>query len=171
VADFDITGAQEDDAFSTDKTPAPTVLDAIKADLQAAVKNDPITLSVPKRERWTIRYNANVSADMMARWRKAARDKTMADGFDGMKYACLILANQCEVAMFDGQIATDDLGNELNFRNMKFLEMIGAARAIDAVRKFYGVDGDILRAVEAILVAAGYDSEEQEAEADPTLLA
>ncbi len=166
MADFDIA---KDEAFA-EESPS-TVLDAIKADLKESVKNEPITLSVPKREKWTIRYDTNVNADMMARWRKASRDKSMADGFDGMKYACLILANQCEVAMFNGQIAADEGGQELNFRNAKFLEMIGAVRAIDGVRKFYGVDGDILRAVEAILTAAGYDSEGQEAEADPTLLA
>ena len=94
----------------------------------------------------------------------------MPDQFDGLKFSCIVIANQAEEVYYKGEVAVDTKGEYLNFKNPNFIEMLGAERAVDAVRKLYGVDGHIFIAADEILRGAGYDSEGQEQQEDPTLI-
>lgn len=169
MADFDITTT--DDTF-TEATGAQkqTVLDSLKDELKRVIKNNPITLNVPTRPHISLVFDTNIEAGQLQLWRKACRDKSMPDEFDSLKFSCIIIANKCEQVIWDGKVATDENDQNLNFRNAAFLEMLDAPRATIGVRSLYGVDGHIFIATDAILRAAGYDSEGQEQDVDPTLL-
>lgn len=162
---FDVTGA-DDHQPKIERT----ILDSLQNELRRVVQNDPITLVVPSRPTISLTFDTNIDSGKLQLWRKASSDKSMPDNFDGVKFSAIIIANQCINVMYDGKIATDEHGSDLNFRNENFLSMLDAKRAVTAVRKLYGVDGHIFIAADAILRAAGYDSEEQDQSTDPTLL-
>lgn len=162
---FDLTGV-EDDHPKAERT----ILDSLQNELRRVVQNDPITLVVPSRPTISLTFDTNIDSAKLQLWRKASSDKSMPDNFDGVKFSSIIIANQCTHVMYDGKIATDVDDKDLNFRNNNFLAMLDAKRAVTAVRKLYGVDGHIFIAADAILRAAGYDSEEQDQSTDPTLL-
>ena len=146
-----------------------TVLDSLRSELKKEIRNQPVTLSVPSRDGMSIVYDTNIEANNLQAWRKACADKKMPDNFDGLRFSCIILANQAKQVLFKGKVATDEDDKELNFRNGKFLEMLDAPRAVEGVRKLYGIDGHIFIAADTILRAAGYDSESQD-QTDPTLI-
>lgn len=162
---FDVTG-MDDDQPKIERT----ILDSLQSELSRVVHNEPITLVVPSRPTISLKFDTNIDSAKLQLWRKASQDKSMPDNFDGVKFSAIIIANQCTHVMYDGKIATDVDGVDLNFRNNNFLGMLNSQRAIPAVRKLYGVDGHIFIAADAILRAAGYDSEEQDQSTDPTLL-
>lgn len=163
VVDEDILPEKKDD----DKEK--TILDSLRSELKKEIRNQPVTLSVPSRDGMSVVYDTNIEANNLQAWRKACADKKMPDNFDGLRFSCIILANQAKQILFKGKVATDEDDKELNFRNVKFLEMLDAGRAVDGVRKLYGIDGHIFIAADTILRAAGYDSESQDP-TDPTLV-
>ena len=163
VVDDDILSEKKDEAQEK------TVLDSLRSELKREVRSQPVTLSVPSRDGMSIIYDTNIEANNLQAWRKACADKKMPDNFDGLRFSCIILANQAKQVLFKGKVATDEEDKELNFRNSNFLDMLDAPRAVDGVRKLYGIDGHIFIAADTILRAAGYDSESQD-QTDPTLI-
>ena len=147
-----------------------TVLASLKEELKRVVKNAPITLQVPSRPGMSIKFDTNVEAKTLQMWRKASNNKSMPDNFDSLKFSSIVIANQATEIFFKGDLAVDESGEVLNFKNQKFLEMLDAPKAVEGVRKLYGVDGHIFIAADEILRAAGYDSEGQEQQEDPTLI-
>lgn len=170
--DFDVT--KNDDDIIVDDAPSPddakTILQAIEAELKHEVRNAPITLLVPGRPGMSIRFDTNIESGSLQAWRKQSQNKSMPDNFDGLKFASLLIANKAECILYNGVEARTPDGDELNFKNPALLEMLGANRALEAVRKLYGVDGHIFIAADEITKAAGYDSEGQEQQTDPTLI-
>lgn len=168
--DFDMT--KDDDIIVSDSSEETekTVLDSLKNELKKEIKNKPITLMVPSRDGVSVVFDANIEASNLQTWRKACNNKSMPDNFDGLRFSCIVIANQAKNIIFNGKIATDEENNDLNFKNPKFLEMLDAPRAVEGVRKLYGVDGHIFIAADQILRAAGYDSDSQGQQADPTLV-
>lgn len=163
---FDVTGTD-----SNEPVVERTILDALQNELRQVVRNEPITLVVPTRPHISLVFETNIDSTKLQLWRKVSQDKSMPDNFDGVKFSSIVIANQCTHVMYDGKIATSEDGKDLNFRENAFLDMLGSKRAVPAVRKLYGVDGHIFIAADAILRAAGYDSDEQDSQnADPTLL-
>lgn len=167
--EFNVTKDEDIIIEESSEQPAKTVLDGLRTELKKEIRNQPITLAVPSRDGMSIVYDTNIEANNLQTWRKACADKKMPDNFDGLRFSCIILANQAKNVMFKGSIATDEDGKDLNFKNAKFLEMLDAPRAVEGVRKLYGIDGHIFIAADAILRAAGYDSESQD-QTDPTLV-
>jgi len=176
MVDYDVTGGKHDDALIPDKpTGTPTkpgaALDSLRAEFEREVRNDPITLTVPARPHIALTFDTNIPANTLQAWRKASRDKSMPDGFDSLKFSCIVIANKCTHVLFHGDIATDEKGTDLNFYNDAMMDMLKVPSVINAVQKLYGVDGAIFVAADAILTAAGYNNEEeQQGELDPTLL-
>ena len=149
--------------------PAKTVLDGLRSELKKEIRNEPITLTIPSRDGVSLVFDTNIEASNLQMWRKVCVDKKSPDNFDGLKFSCIIIANQATSMLYKGTVATDEDGKDLVFRNPTFLEMLDAGRAVEGVRKLYGVDGHIFIAADAILRAAGYDSESQD-QTDPTLI-
>ena len=160
----------DDIIIKEEESNSTTILASLKEELKRVVKNEPVSLQVPGRPDMTIKFDANIEAATLQNWRKACKNKAMPDQFDGLKFACIIIANQADEIHYKGEIAVDTKGENLNFKSPNFIEMLGADRAVDAVRKLYGVDGHIFIAADEILRAAGYDSEGQEQQEDPTLI-
>lgn len=171
---FDISTTTNDDDIITGSdefvTDSKTVLAALKEELQREVRLDPITLNVPSRPGMSIRFDTNVESGTIQMWRKQAQNKSMQDNFDGLKFSSLVVANKAEAVLFNGVVAMTETGDELNFKNPDLLTMLGANRALEAVRKLYGLDGSIFVAADEILKAAGYDQEGSEQQTDPTLI-
>ena len=169
MADFDITKDPDLSAPAVEK-PERSVLDALRNELKRVVRNEPLTLHVPARNGMSIKYDTNIESGTLQQWRKASYSKSMPDNFDGLKFASIVIANQATEITFEGEVIIDDSGDLLNFRNPRFIEMLGAVKAVEAVRKLYGIDGHIFTAADEILRASGYDSEGQDQKEDPTLL-
>lgn len=182
MVDFDSSSEEAPEATSRKRQSDPdiiidddassgkTVLDALRSELKKEVRTPPIVLTVPGREGMSIKFDTNVDSGSVQMWRKQSQNKSMTDNFDGLKFSSLVIANKAEAIMYNGVTARTDDGNELNFKNQALLEMLSVHRALDAVRKLYGVDGHIFVAADEILRAAGYDSESQDQQADPTLV-
>jgi hypothetical protein len=147
-----------------------TVLDALRNELQREVRNEPTYLSVPGRPGMVINFDTNIEAGTLNMWRKQCQNKSMTDNFDGLKFASIVVANQAREIKYKNEIILDESGDLMNFRNPKFLDMLGALKAVEGVRKLYGIDGHIFIAADEILRASGYDSEGTDQQADPTLL-
>lgn len=166
--EFD-TSSQDVDIVAGNSRGEFTVLESLKEELKRVVKNEPIVLQVPSRPGMSIKFDTNIEAKALQMWRKASADKKLPDNFDGLKFSSIIIANQAIELIYEGQVVVDTDGELLIFRNQKFLDMLDAARAVEAVGKLYGVDGHIFVAADEILRAAGYDSEGQD-QTDPTLM-
>ena len=172
VPDFDITTDDDIIIEGTDEgvADAGSVLAALKEELKREVKSEPITLSVPSRPNMSIRFDTNVESGTIQMWRKQSQNKSMADNFDGLKFSSLVIANKAEAILMNNVVARTENGDELNFKNPELVTMLGANRALEAVRKLYGIDGHIFVAADEILKAAGYDSEGSDQQMDPTLV-
>lgn len=168
--DFDMTNDDDIIISTSEESNDTTVLASLKEELKRVVKNAPITLQVPSRPGMSIKFDTNVEAKTLQMWRKASNNKSMPDNFDSLKFSSIVIANQATEIFFKGDLAVDESGEVLNFKNQKFLEMLDAPKAVEGVRKLYGVDGHIFIAADEILRAAGYDSEGQEQQEDPTLI-
>lgn len=161
--------AVDPDISSTEEetTTKPNIMTALREELKKKVQNEPVTLKVISRDDVAIRFNTNIEAGLVQQWRKRSSDKSMPDGFDPVKFACIVIANQAEVVIHKGKEAVGNNGEYISFKNNELLEMLGTDRAVDAVRTMYGVDGHILQTAEKIFVAAGYDADESDIENDP----
>lgn len=168
---FDVSSTDDDIIVDTpSEKNAGTILAELEAELKREVRNAPIVLNVPGRPGMAIRFDVNIESNAVQTWRKQSQNKSMQDNFDGLKFSSLVIANKAECILYNGTPALTEDGDELNFKNPVLLTMVGATRALDAVRKLYGIDGHIFIAADEILRAAGYDSDGQEQQADPTLI-
>ena len=177
VQQFD-TGitADEDEAFASSSEPVSrmTLLSSLREELSKKLETEPLELVVPNRPKIKMVFSTDVDTYQTQLWRKRSADKTLPEGFDNLKFSCIVIANQCEGIKFDGVLAVDEKGNALTFRDKELLDMMGGAsgRATDAVRWLYGADAHIFKAVEEIFTAAGYNDDEDagDGDDDPTVI-
>jgi hypothetical protein len=171
LVDDDTSDADDAEVFGGTVTAENTsVLQSLEAELKRVIKSEPIILNIPSRPNMSVRYDTTIEAGVLQMWRKQSQNKSMTDGFDGLKFSCIVLANKAEGVLYDGVEATLDDGRPLNFKEPRFLSMLGAIKAVEAVRKLYAIDGHIFVAADEILRAAGYDTEGQDQQMDPTLI-
>lgn len=141
-------------------------LDAIRAELAAEVEQNDITLEVPGRPGYAVRYATKLSYEQLMGWRKRAVDKAMPLGVDELRLAALVCANQCRAILRHGEEITTD-GAPLTFASPQFHELLEVGRSTDAVRQFYGRDFDVAAASNRILDAAGMGETAEDAEEGP----
>lgn len=141
-------------------------LEALKQEIAKEVTGDIVVLEVPKRPGWSIRYRCDVQMPLLSRWRKQAADRTMPDGLDELKLCLTVLANQCDAILLNGREVEGNDRQLVTFASEEFLEMVGAGRAIDAVKAWYGVDGHVLAAAQEVLTESGFG--EEATREDPT---
>jgi hypothetical protein len=134
-------------------------LEALKQEIAKEVTGDVIVLEVPKRPGWTVRYRCDVEMPLLSRWRKAAADRQMPDGLDELKLCLTVLANQCDALLLNGQEVEGGGGELLTFASKEFLDLVGVGRPIDAVKRWYGVDGHVLAAAQEVLTESGFGDE------------
>ena len=168
--EYDLLADETPDAVSDGSVaataPQGTILDRLRESLMEVVTLPPLTLKVIERPGMSVRFDTNIANATIQGWRKQSRNKSMPDEFDSLKFSSLVIANKAIAVMLDGQDVTDEQGDTVNFTSPELLKMLGVNRALDAVRKLYGVDGHIIQQADAILSAAGYDEVEQKADDD-----
>ncbi|HEX5782391.1 MAG TPA: hypothetical protein VFX80_10735, partial [Solirubrobacteraceae bacterium] len=134
-------------------------LEELRQEIKREVHGDPIVLEVPGRAGWSVRYRADVELPQLAAWRKKAADRAMPEGLDELKLCLTILANQCDALLKDGREVEDDDGQLVTFASAAFLELTGAGRAVEAVRRWYVIDGHVVAAAQEVMNASGYGEE------------
>lgn len=156
------------------ETPSPvsgtSPLEALRATLRKEVERDPIVLVIPSRNGVSVKFDANIDADMLNAWRKKCQKRDRRTGMDvpdPVKLACTILGNQAREIRMEGQPVRVD-GEPVLFYSPELHEMVGAHSTLEAVRMLFGVDGHLLDAADRVVDAAGYGDEVEEAP-DPTV--
>lgn len=147
-------------------------LDDLRAELTAPVDADDITLAVPGRPNYAVRYSTALTYRQLAAWQKKS---TLKSGdVDELKLAALIVAGQCRAIIRDG-VVVDDGGDPLTFRSQALLDMYEVDRVADVAIRFYGSDIDVANASNGVLKAAGLgaappvaDDDDDEDETGPT---
>lgn len=152
-----------------------SALDALRDELAVDTAREPLTLPIPLRKSLSMRYDTNIDGDLLNAWRKMSKERKSKDptDIDTLKFSCLILANQGEALLRDGDEVLGNDGNPLSFAHGELRAMLSAASASDAVRKLYGGakftgDGDILNSAAEVSRVAGFGDEELDAEESPT---
>lgn len=167
-------------AFDED-TSTFTALDELREELADEIV-EPITIRVPGRPKWGVRFNPDIEGPVLGRWAKRAKDKTQAGELDTLKLACTTLASQCvaivkvddawspgmpfiERVEHETDVVDDD-GETLRFTSPALHAMLGVGRPIDAVPAFYSLDGYVMSVWLELIEAAGYGDEVPDG--DPT---
>ncbi len=181
MSDFTHPGVSEREqllAAELDEAPiaVATPLDQLRAEITAPVVAAPITLEVPGRTGYAVRYLTDLDHDQVDMWRRQSTRRAPGKGqtqeINTLKLAELILAHQCEAIIRQGaDVVVDD--EPLVFASRTMMAITGTSKVRDAVRKFYGRDADVISAGDAVLEAAGYLDTAEEVEGaserlDPT---
>lgn len=166
-------GALDPDDLDPDLAPVQpaertTSLDSLLTDLDKALKADvdfaPITLQVLKRPGVAIRYATDLDDEKLEAFRRRSVDKKAVDGVNGLRFCSLILANQCEAILMNGQDVHDEAGQNLTFGHARIRTLYGAQRAADAVKKLIGSDPHVMLHANAVMEAAGFGDQAVEVE-------
>lgn len=154
-------------------TGAPSLLDELRAEVKQDVVGEPITMPIPGRPGWAIRYRCDIENPTLTAWRKKNADKS-PEGVDSLKLSCVILANQAECfvrykpdePVAEGIDALDEDGHAVNFTSQWLLIELGVGKAIEAVKKWYGLDGTIIAHAQEVLLGSGFGADAERL--DPT---
>lgn len=150
-----------------------TPLGDLEAEMASEVEPEPITLEVPRRPGYAVRYSVGIdhNAELMAWRRQSAKKRPGQDEeVDLLKMAGLVLAFKCQAILRQGVEVTAAAGGPMTFRSPDFMAMFkddkGAPvkQVREAIRRFYAGDAHVLAASDEVLATAGYGSTAQEAE-------
>jgi hypothetical protein len=162
-----IPGAVDDD-LDPDLAPVsaaerPTVASGLLADLEkqlaATVTNEPVTFPVQKRPGVSIRYSTALEDEQLTAWRKRCQDPKQPEGFHALRFCLMVLVNQCESILFNGQDVTDEEGGLLKFNHARIKRIYSDApspRIIDVARKLIANDAHCMSTANAVMDAAGF---------------
>ncbi|KWW97398.1 hypothetical protein LI90_4370 (plasmid) [Carbonactinospora thermoautotrophica] len=140
-------------------------LDLLRQDL-AQHRVPDITLPVPGRDGYACRYRVDITGAQINELRRRCKSRKHEDGVDGIKFAALLLAHAHTGLIRQGRELYGSDGEPLTFRHPELLELLGVASASEAVRRLYGLDGQVDAACRAVLREAGWG--EDLAPVDPT---
>lgn len=145
-------------------------LDDLKAELHADVTATEV-LAVDGRPRYSVRFRTDFTGKDLDLCRQLSRDKSYEDKLDGVKFGALLLAKTCVHILRDGQVL--ELGGKVaTLTEPEFMDLMlrpderGPLKAVDVVRRFYGLDGHVDAAARKLLEVAGWGDEARKA--DPT---
>jgi len=164
-------GAGVDEPHELHAVAQPSALADIESELAADVPQRTVTLDVPGRPGWSVRYAADVSSAELNGWRRAAKDDKSPDGVDGVRLACGALASKCRALLRHGTEVPEsaDDSSPRTFQSPSMKALYRTERNIDVAAAFYGGharDADLEAAAAAVLLAAGWGGEANVA--DPT---
>lgn len=152
---------------------APSALADIESELLAEVVQRTVTLAVPARSGWSVRYLAEISSAELNEWRRRAKNDKAPGGLDAAVFGPLVLASKCRALTRNGvdvaESAEDATPRTFQSSSMKVL--YGVARPVDVVLALYGGhdhDADIGAVVEEVLRTAGWGADGAELASDPT---
>jgi len=164
VSSFTDPRLDEPATAALDDAPRPPTspLERLERDMAQTVEREPVTLSVPARPGYAVRYSTNISLDDRERWERivAKSQRNSSDATLQIRalalFAWLMLADTCEAIMLvDDEGNAEDIttpdGSPVTFKNPWLWGVLrvgpkGTAKTVDVtdvVRAFYVSDGDI----------------------------
>lgn len=174
----------DDSAHDMLEPPAPrgTILDDLRADLGRSVETPEKSLPVPRRPGVWMVYKPEIDYDMLRKWTARCTDRK-TKRVDQMRLAALVLtATQVGLEMVRGGKSGDPFaadsnreeafgpdGDRLTFGSRALQDMLNTMEgAPGAIKNLFGVDGNILLAMNRVLEDAGYSEYDLESDdADP----
>lgn len=153
--------------------PAASDLDAIRDELTAPLPEAErvVTLPVATRPGYSIRFSTELAHEQLDAWTRKCRDPKSLVGYDELRLACIILGNQCEAILRQGEPITS-AGADLTFAHPAWLKLVAKPSAVPGIRAFYGRDALVIATGRKVLDAAGYGDQVAALEAgddvDPT---
>lgn len=131
------------------------VRDLAAAELADPVVSEPITLEVPGRPGFEVRYRTDVDAGWLAKVsQKRCRNREWPDGTDTLKLASIALAQMSQAVIRQGSEVIGQDGTPWTFRHPEMRAALGAESAAPAVARFYGRDADVIAAFNDLMEAA-----------------
>lgn len=153
-----------------DDEPEEVALDSVVDELRQEVETDEVRLPIRGRPGYEVTYKPERDGEKIQKWRRQARDRKQIDGVDELKFACLVLAHTMTGLIRRGEPILD-AGRGLTVRSKALLDILEVGGTRAALRKLYGLDGNLLQVAREVLAAGGYSDEGLEVEdelEDPT---
>lgn len=150
TADFSFSGRAEV------PTAEGTLLDKLRGRVSGKVHRPDVLIEVPERKGVSIQVSPNIKHPEMNKWRRQAGSDSK-NGFDSLKFSCIVIAQTCTGIFVDGEEITTESGDPVSFASAEVMEMVGASRPIpDCVLAMYGVDPHVEAAAVKIMELAGW---------------
>lgn len=151
-----------DDFSDLDDLDEVSTLELLRQRVAQTKAQEDVVWVVPRRDGVKVRYSTIITPAKLNKLMARCSDKR--NNFDTDLYTSLILATQCTGILIDDKPVEDD-GKALTLRDRAILDLFGAAKAVDAVRRCYGAtdaqpDGyalDVQNHANALLAAAGFN--------------
>ncbi|MCU1588781.1 MAG: hypothetical protein JWP11_37 [Frankiales bacterium] len=132
-------------------------LEQLRLELTAELDLDDVTLPVPLRPSFQVRYRLVVDAHEMQPWRRDAYDPTCLEGIDQTKLALLGLAALNTGLFLDGRLVLDDeAGAPLTIGSPSILAMLKVSTAPEAVLALYGLSAHVTASWSSVLAESGF---------------
>lgn len=141
----------------------PTILQSLEKVLQEDTELDPIVIPVKAHSEVKVRYDINIDADTMNKWRRRWTNKKNQE-MDILRFSCTVIASTAQQIIFKGQEPKDTDGYPLTFRSKDVARMVGVQHDQPAmvVQKFFKHDPHIIATSNVILEQAGYSMDEDD---------
>lgn len=169
--DFTVNTGYEDDLYpDAEAATGTTALDDLKRILAADASNAPITLPIPNRPGMGIRYDTNIDAVRAEHWQRRSID-VKTKRMDMVRFGTFVIAATGQCVIIDGKDAQKD-GENIRPASVTIRESLGlpdGSTPYAIIRALFGSDGHIISASDRIMSAAGYGSEIETEEEDPTI--
>ncbi|MDQ6947017.1 MAG: hypothetical protein M3256_12315 [Actinomycetota bacterium] len=130
-------------------------LQRLERDMATEIVKPPVTVPVPSRPGYSVRFRSDVAMEDRERWERIVQRQTGDTPELAVKASALtaqlMVADTCEAILIDGVVVTDDQGKPVTFKSPWLWGVLkvgprkpgGKLDVTDVVRKFYGYDGDI----------------------------
>lgn len=147
-------------AATTPEKVRSSIRDSIRLAFEAQTLPKPIRLAVPSIEGCSVRFDVEgINSETMAEYgKRVGVDVTKADASmsaeQNVRSSAMLMADVC-LGIFFGDDQWHEAGEPVTFRSTPFHEMVGEDNWVDAIRRFYGVDADIIATAAAIITNCG----------------
>lgn len=159
--------AADPDLGALDKLEPSSDLEDIRAELTATV-TPTTTIEVTGRPGYSVTFRTDFTGKDLDLLRHRCKNRRFVDGFDGVKFAALLLGFTCQGITRKGTDLADQLDTTgpVTFATRALQELYGTADVDSTVRKFYGLEGHVSTTATQLMTEAGWDDEATVA--DPT---
>lgn len=169
VREFDGPGVGVDDDIDPDLAPVGRVelldlIQEVEEELRDEVPAREGTVKVPGRPGYEIRYSTEgIDYDTVTVWRKRSADDKKPGGSNELTFGAIVIANACQAIVRNGEDLVLD-GQVATFRSKRLIEILGAIKAVHAVKKLFGNDFELIAASWEILSDAGISRPDENGE-------
>lgn len=143
-----------------------SLMDQLASEFDTPLPSETLRIRVPRREQFVVVFDARIGYEQLKSMEARSKD---ADGkIDDLRGAVMVLASQNTAIELRGEQLMED-GKAVTFRSKSFVGSTGELDQIEALRKFFGDDADLLNAAALITDVSGYGNVERaRSMVDPT---